>query len=360
MVPPAPAHFRFNFFASFHARPGVSDARPPRSVVLPVGPRRPAAFTLIELLVVISIIALLVAILLPSLANAREAARKSVCQSNLRQQAIGTVGYDVDNNAIMYTGRHSSSATRQDWDGPTPIGSNRESMSDWYANYMNGTLDTSAPAGSEARNGYRFYTPAVLICPSQESKPGTGAALTNNPDFIYSFYSGSMAPTPGYGNGAPLHRVPLQQVRTDLRRRPQLRLEPGALGRRRFSSAGSPRRGSSPKLITSSTTASLRAATSRTSTAASPGTPTTSPTTPATPGPTPSRSTAGLPATLSRYPPARCSRSPMAAPNSPPPPPIATSGSAAAASSTTTDPGPAAARLNDPGPGPSSAPVLFL
>ncbi len=65
-------------------------------------PRRSKGFTLIELLVVVSIIALLVAILVPALQQARDAAESVVCQSNLHQVGIATQMFTEDNDGSLY------------------------------------------------------------------------------------------------------------------------------------------------------------------------------------------------------------------------------------------------------------------
>jgi prepilin-type N-terminal cleavage/methylation domain-containing protein/prepilin-type processing-associated H-X9-DG protein len=66
----------------------------------PIKSRRCRAFTLIELLVVISIIALLMAILLPSLQRMRRQAKAVVCQSNLRQSGTIWAMFTEDNDGF--------------------------------------------------------------------------------------------------------------------------------------------------------------------------------------------------------------------------------------------------------------------
>src|SRR5262245_26941089 len=65
-----------------------------------IRPTSPPAFTLIELLVVIGIIALLIAILLPTLNGARDQGNSIKCQANLR-----TIGQAI----TLYTNSHKGS-----------------------------------------------------------------------------------------------------------------------------------------------------------------------------------------------------------------------------------------------------------
>jgi len=93
-------------------------------------------FTLIELLVVIAIIAILAAILFPVFAQAREAARKASCQSNLKQLATSIMMYvqDYDEKYPLggwygFNGSHPGVDRSNDWHNSTqPYIKNRNVM----------------------------------------------------------------------------------------------------------------------------------------------------------------------------------------------------------------------------------------
>ncbi|MHC4070527.1 MAG: type II secretion system protein [Planctomycetota bacterium] len=70
--------------------------------------KKPKAFTLIELLVVIAVIAVLMALLLPSLKAAREQGKRAVCLNNLKQLSVAWMLY-------------SDNAPAPGWDTPTKM-----------------------------------------------------------------------------------------------------------------------------------------------------------------------------------------------------------------------------------------------
>ncbi|MEM9083286.1 MAG: type II secretion system protein, partial [Planctomycetota bacterium] len=73
---------------------------------------RRCGFTLIELLVVVAIIGLLIGLLVPALSRSKEIAQEIECQSNMRQIAVATLAYSVDNDSYMCSGPYDNRQRR--------------------------------------------------------------------------------------------------------------------------------------------------------------------------------------------------------------------------------------------------------
>jgi len=140
-------------------------------------PKKSRGFTLVELLVVITIIGMLVSLLLPAIQAAREAGRRSVCQNNMRQNALALM--QVAENKRAYPGYVNSIATgggtaphiRATW--VVSILPQLE-RNDIYQNWQNPTKITTAFGNVNGPAANSFFSPMeVLICPSN-SNPDLG------------------------------------------------------------------------------------------------------------------------------------------------------------------------------------------
>ena len=127
-------------------------------------------FTLIELLVVISIIALLIAILLPALGAARRSAQAMQCLSNQRGHGVGFVGFALENKDLLPYGYYSIP------DGNEPSGFRQ---ADWMliitgymtgekATYQNGAeaVETFSCPEAALPQGTKHYSAHPVLIPT--------------------------------------------------------------------------------------------------------------------------------------------------------------------------------------------------
>jgi prepilin-type N-terminal cleavage/methylation domain-containing protein/prepilin-type processing-associated H-X9-DG protein len=122
------------------------------------GPEWDRGFTLIELLVVIGVIAILVSLLLPALASAKDKVRRASCLSNLRQVGIAVHLYADDQGGAIPFG---------------PIAPPFTSPASFYPSTGTPTsllsLQSGAPVGLGLLLGYYLAdAPRVLFCPGSD------------------------------------------------------------------------------------------------------------------------------------------------------------------------------------------------
>ncbi len=129
-------------------------------------------FTLIELLVVVAIIAILVAILLPSLQKARKLANQSVCMSGLKELGLGLELYCQENNDYWPSG----------YDNTGEIGKSRY-WCDRLQKYVNAHYDP---------HKFPHYHDTVFRCPSD--RYGDRGGGTTRTSYVYVLIFNSVAP----------------------------------------------------------------------------------------------------------------------------------------------------------------------
>ncbi|QOI99876.1 MAG: prepilin-type N-terminal cleavage/methylation domain-containing protein [Phycisphaeraceae bacterium] len=151
---------------------------------------RPPGFTLIELLVVIAIVAVLMSILLPGIAKARDAAKRTLCLSNLKQIITAWTAYSGDFRE--YSSPLAYWRPEHVGDGPTVYWWGADSPDGSHAEMERGLLSPYVEA-ARARGG-------LFECPSQPWGTYTPQGRARVPTTTYGYNGYYLTPphTPGW------------------------------------------------------------------------------------------------------------------------------------------------------------------
>lgn len=178
--------------------------------VIFIGGGRRRAFTLVELLVVIAIIGILIALLLPAVQAAREAARRSQCSNNMKQIGLALHNYHDTYKTFPPGGLWER---RTPW-ASSPAGRNQRRGQIFLhilpfveqgplfdsINKVNGHYDEQRPQGAGTPMVRTNIIPAY-ICPS-DNHPGGRGDLDNN-GYAFVNYGANGGPMTQNGSGAP-------------------------------------------------------------------------------------------------------------------------------------------------------------